>query len=156
MARRNLITLTATLMALAGPAWAACTDATPACLEAAAKSYLDGLVTHDGSKVQFGPQIAIHEHGRTTSMTEAEARAYVDRQVTMKGYRNASYVAADGQVVQLVEIDITFDEADATRMKTTPGDHTLYVANAYRVEKGLIREIDTRFNINAASPSFGR
>lgn len=155
MAGRRNWALAGVLAALAGPA-AACSEATPACLEAAAKSYLDGLVTHDGSKVQFGPQITIYEHGRTTRMNEAQARDYVNKQVAMKGYRNARYVAADGQVVQLVEIDISFGEADATRMKTTPGDHTLYVANAYRVEKGEIREIDTRFNLGAASPSFGK
>lgn len=148
------------LVLQAGPAMAACRDATPACLESAAKSYLDGLATHDGTQVQFAPQVTIFEHGRTTRMSEAEARAYVDHQVPMRGYRNARYVANSGpkggQVVQLVVIDISFGDADAARMKTTPGDHTLYVANAFRIEQGLIREIDTRFNLNAASPSFGR
>jgi hypothetical protein len=142
----------------AGPVQGACTDASKACLAAAAKSYLDGLVTRDGSKVQFGPSITIHEHGRTTPLTEAEARHYVDGQVPMKGYRNLRHIAdaESHTVVQLAEIDLTFGEADATRMKTTPADHTIYVANTFKVEAGLIREIDTRFHLGAASPAFAK
>src|ERR1700742_4272905 len=69
-----------------------CTDNSRTCMIAAATSYLDALVHHDGSKVLFAPDIVRTEQGVERGRGEGELRARLDKEPAMLGYANTRFV----------------------------------------------------------------
>jgi hypothetical protein len=130
----------------AGPAQAQqvkpfCTDDTRACMVAAATSYLEGIVHHDGSKVLFAPDVRRTEEGRETGRGEAALRAALMKMPPMLGYRNTRFVI-DEKARQLVYF--TLLRLDSAFGKPGSPD-TVHLAERFKVEHGLITEIEAIF-----------
>jgi hypothetical protein len=119
-----------------------CTDDSRRCMIAAATSYLDGLVRHDGSKVLFAPNIVRTEQGRDAGKGEAVLRASLDREPPMLGYGNTRFFV-DRQTHQLVYFTLLRLAVDASRQgNPTPGPVTVHLAERFKIEHGLITEIE--------------
>ncbi len=68
-----------------------CTDASRACMIAAATAYLDAIVTHDASKVPFAPDVKRTEGGRITGQGETSIRENTKSQPDMLGHANTRF-----------------------------------------------------------------
>lgn len=125
-----------------------CTDDSRACMIAAATSYLEGIVHHDGSKVLFAPGVRRTEEGRDTGRGEATLRAALVKMPPMLGYRNTRFVV-DEESRQLVYF--TLLRLDSARGK--PGAPvTVHLAERFRIERGLITEIEAIFWTQTGTP----
>jgi hypothetical protein len=133
-----------------------CTDNSRACMIIAATSYLDGLVHHDGSKVLFAPDIVRTEQGRDTGKGEATLRAGLNREPPMLGYANTRFTV-DEKTHQLVYFTLLSLSTDAGRAAVPgPGEKpqgpvTVHVAERFKIEHGLISEIEALFYTQAGT-----
>jgi hypothetical protein len=118
-----------------------CTDSTRACMIAAATSYLEGIVHHDGAKVLFAPDVRRTEQGHDTGRGEAALRAALQKMPPMLGYRNTRFVT-DEKTHQLVYFTLLQLENGFGK----PGSPvTVHLAERFRVDQGLITEIEALF-----------
>ncbi len=130
-----------------------CTDNSRACMIAAAKSYLDGVVTHDGSKVLFAPDVKRTEQGRITGQGEVALRDSTKLQPDMTGHGNTRFFVDEktNNVIAYTLLRIPGTKSDANRKtyadKLTPQPSTVHLAERFKVEKGLITEIEALFTI---------
>ncbi len=131
-----------------------CTDNSRACMIAAATAYLDSIVAHDASKVPFAPNIRRTEQGRVTAEGEAQIRELQKMQPDMAGRTNTRFFVDEPkhEVIAYTLLKVTGTKADASRKTFT--DHspanrrkpsTVHLAERFRVEKGLITEIEAIF-----------
>jgi hypothetical protein len=121
----------------------ACSDESRVCMTAAATSYLEGIVHHDGSKVLFAPDVRRTEQGHDTGRGEATLRAALLKMPPMLGYRNTRFVV-DEKNHQLVYFTLLrLDNAAAIGKPGTPV--TVHLAERFKVEHGLITEIEAIF-----------
>jgi hypothetical protein len=126
-----------------------CTDDSRRCMILAATSYLDGLVHHDGSKVLFAPDIVRTEQGRDAGKGEALLRAKLDKEPPMLGYANTRFTV-DRQTHQVVYYTLLRLATDESQPAPPPGVKplppvTVHLAERFRVEHGLIEEIEALF-----------
>ena len=131
----------------------ACTDDSRQCLIAAATSYLEGLVHHDGSKVLLAPSVIRSEQGHINIRDEATLRKGLDREPAMIGYSNLRFVV-DTETHQLVYYTLLglSMRADQVPAGTPPGPVTVHLAERFKVEHGLITEIEALFYNQAGTP----
>jgi 3'(2'), 5'-bisphosphate nucleotidase len=128
-----------------------CTDDSRACMIAAAKAYLDAIVTHDASKVPFAPNVRRTEGGRVTGEGEANIRENTKSQPDMAGHANTRYVVDEQtkNVVAFTLLRIPGTKADPNRKtmadRLPPQPSTVHLAERFKVEKGLITEIEAIF-----------
>ena len=132
-----------------------CTDDTRRCMIAAATSYLDGLVHHDGSKVLFAPDIVRTEQGHDAGKGEVILRAGLDKEPPMLGYTNTRFII-DREKHQLVYFTLLRLAVDASRQTSAPGSPppgpvTVHLAERFRIEHGLITEIEALFHTQAGT-----
>jgi len=120
----------------------ACTDDSRQCMIAAATSYLEGIVTHDGSKVLFAPDVRRTEEGRDTGQGEATLRAALLKMPPMLDYRNTRFVV-DPETHQLVYFTLLRLENAGGKPGGPPA--TVHLAERFKVEHGLITEIEAIF-----------
>jgi hypothetical protein len=146
--------LTAALFALAlAPAAGAqqvkptCTDDGRDCMIAAAKTYLEALVHHDGSKVLFAHDVVRTEQGRAAGKGEDFLRAHLNREPAMEGYADLRFVVdtETHQVVYYTLLRLAM-RADQAPADTPPGPVTVHLAERFKVEHGLITEIEAIFH----------
>lgn len=119
----------------------ACTDDSRACMIAAATTYLEGIVHHDGSKVLFAPNVRRTELGHDTGQGEATLRAALLKMPPMLGYRNTRFVVDEARH-QLVYFTLLRMESGQGKPGTPV---TVHLAERFKVEHGLITEIEAIF-----------
>jgi hypothetical protein len=128
-----------------------CVRDTRRCMILAATSYLDGLVTHDGSKVLFAPDIVRTEQGRVNGQGEVMLRAGLDREPPMLGYTNTRYVVDERrhQLVYFTLLRLAHDARKGAAPSAAPV--TVHLAERFKVEHGLITEIEALFHTEEGS-----
>ena len=136
-----------------------CTDDSRRCMIVAATSYLDGLVHHDGSKVLFAPDIVRTEQGHDTGKGEAILRAGLDKEPPMLGYSNTRFVVDERhhQLVYFTLLGLSIDATPRANLppgSSPPGPVTVHLAERFKIEHGLITEIEAIFH-NQAGTSEG-
>jgi hypothetical protein len=124
----------------------ACTDNSRQCMITAATSYLEGLVHHDGSKVLLALNVTRSEQGHVNTHDEASLRKSLDHEPAMVGYSNLRFVV-DTETHQLVYYTLLglSMRADQAPAGTPPGPVTVHLAERFKVEHGLITEIEALF-----------
>jgi hypothetical protein len=135
-----------------------CTDDSRQCMITAATSYLEGIVHHDGSKVLFAPDAVRTEQGHDTGKGEATLRAALLKMPPMIGYRNTRFVV-DLETHQLVYYTLLRLDMDGSRVSGNPspaastqaGPVTVHLAERFKIEHGLITEIEAIFTNQAGT-----
>ena len=137
-----------------------CTENSRACMIAAATAYLDSIVAHDASKVPFAPNIRRTEQGHVTADSEAQIRELQKMQPDMAGRRNTRFFVDEPnhEVIAYTLLEVTGTKADAARKTFSdnfPADQkkpsTVHLAERFKVEKGLITEIEAIFQIQVGT-----
>ena len=133
-----------------------CTANSRQCMIIAATTYLDALVHHDGSKVLFASDIVRTEQGIERGKGETELRARLDREPPMLGYANTRFTV-DEKTHQLVYFTLLRLATDESRPAVPgPGEKpqgpvTVHVAERFKIEHGLISEIEALFYTQAGT-----
>ena len=121
-------------------------------LIAAASLYLDGIATHDGSRVPFAPDCRRTEQARITGSSAAELRDSLARMPTMSGRRNTRFVVEErtGSVVAFTQLVLPATDDPAPAGRTYPRGSgkptTVHLAERFRIAGGSIREIEAIFH----------
>ena len=137
-----------------------CTDDSRNCMIAAARSYLEGIVHHDGSRVLFAPDVRRTEQGRETGQGEETLRAALGRMPPMLGYTDTRSIVDEGkkQVVYFTLLRLEIGKPQPMLSEggklSQAGPVTVHLAERFRVEQGLIKEIEAIF-YNQAGTSEG-
>lgn len=133
-----------------------CTDDSKACLEAVAKSYIDGLVSHDGSKIPLASNVRRTENALTNAKGDHEVRESFARTTMVESVGDIRFftVPERGEVVAFFLLNVDLKEEDATATTkagdthykvsvTKPaGTYTVHEAERFKIEKGKITEIE--------------
>ncbi|QGN55847.1 hypothetical protein [Novosphingobium sp. Gsoil 351] len=135
-----------------------CTVQTRACLEAVARSYIDGLVSHDGSNIPLAANVRRTENALTNARGAAEVRESFARTMMVEGAKEVRLFTdvAKGQVIAffLLDVDLKADtgggssstKAGDSEYKvavTKPaGTYTVHEAERFRIAAGKIVEIE--------------
>jgi hypothetical protein len=130
--------------ALAGSAHAAasCVDASRACLIATANTYLDALLSHDGSRIRLAANARRTENGMDTGDGAAAVRKSVSRPTPDEvntGMRDKRWFVDGDQAIAFYLLDTS--TLPPTPLHTT----TVHLVERFRVRRGLIREIEAIF-----------
>jgi len=140
--------------AVAQQAKPVCTDNTRECLITAAESYLTAIVTNDGSKALFHPNVRRTQQGNEPGapfidVGEAVMRKSMDMEPDMLPHRNTRYFVDEEQqtVIYFTLLPTKASNADPDRESYEVGDHdmTVHLAERFKIEKGLITEIEAIF-----------
>lgn len=163
MTLRTIMTLLAgtALIGAAEPASTAkpgCTAQTRACLEAIARSYIDGLINHDGSKIPLAANVRRTENALTNARGANEVRESFARTTMVEGAKEVRLFTdvAKGQVIAFFLLDVDLKpetgggsgstKAGDTEYKvavTKPaGTYTVHEAERFRIVAGRITEIE--------------
>ncbi len=135
---------------------AGCTAQTRACLEAVARTYVDALVSHDGSKIPLAANVRRTENALTNARGPHEVRESFARTTMVEGARDVRMFTdvASGDVLVLFRLDVDLKPADAgsvTRSGDTEykvavtkpaGTYTVHEAERFRIRRGQITEIE--------------
>jgi hypothetical protein len=132
-------------LAAAGPAAAQpaspplCTDGSRACLIRTATSYLDAIVSHDGSKARLAPDVRRTVNGRE-KRGEAALRDSIGQEPPMAGYDNLRWVVDEqtGRVAAFALLRVT-------AQRGTGQPQTVHLAERITVKDGLITEIEALY-----------
>lgn len=135
-----------------------CTEQTRACLEAVARSYIDGLVSHDGSKIPLADTVRRTENALTNAKGPNEVRESFARTTMVEKAKDIRLFTdvEKGEVVAffLLDVDLKAEEgggsattkAGDTEYKvavTKPaGTYTVHEAERFRIVDGKITEIE--------------
>jgi 3'(2'), 5'-bisphosphate nucleotidase len=134
-----------------------CTDNSRACMIAAATAYLDAIVTHDASKVPFAANVKRTEQGRITGQGDVALRDSTKLQPDMAGHANTRFFVDEktNNVIAYTLLRIPGTKADPSRKtyadKLPPQPSTVHLAERFKVEKGLITEIEALFTIEGGT-----
>jgi len=110
-----------------------CAGARRDCLIAVANTYLDGLMTADGSKVKFAPNVRRTQNGGRIQEGEASLRASVAKE--RLAFRRNFRAFADERSGNVVAVWLTGTD-------TPTNKSTAHVIERLKVERGLITEIE--------------
>jgi hypothetical protein len=133
-----------------------CTDNSRACMEAVARSYIDALVSHDGSRIPLAPDVRRTENALTNAKGEAEVRESFVRTTMVESTSNIRFFTDvdQRQVVAffLLNVDLKAQDANSTTKAgnteykvavTKPaGTYTVHEAERFHIVDGKIREIE--------------
>jgi hypothetical protein len=135
-----------------------CTVQTRACLETVARTYIDGLVSHDGSKVPLAPNVRRTENALTNARGPHEVRESFVRTTMVESTKGVRFFTdvEKGEVVAffLLNVDLKADagggdtttKAGDTEYEvavTKPaGTYTVHEAERFKIRNGLIEEIE--------------
>ena len=128
-----------------------CTEDTRACMIQAATAYLDSIVNHDASAVPFAPDVKRTEQGRITAMGESAIRESQKLQPDMAGHVNTRFFVEESShnVIAFTLLRVTGRKADPNRRtfsnEAERDPFTVHLAERFKVEKGLITEIEAIF-----------
>jgi hypothetical protein len=137
--------------AQAGPVAGACTDDSRECMIAAAASYLEGIVHHDGSRVPFAPEVIRTEQGKITGRGATELRSSQAKELDSMSYSNTRFFVDEKQHNVFYFTLLRISAADSL---TAPGREprpstkpmTIHLAERIKVEHGLITEIEAIYS----------
>lgn len=138
----------AALPAMAQSVKPICRDGSRACLIQTAATYVAALASSDASKVPLAPNVRVTKLAKPVSQGEAQVRAYLSREAPSTGYRNARYVVdeATGEVAAFFLLGVELKEPRASAAEpdklNPPGQMTIHLAERFRIEHGLITEIE--------------
>ncbi|WP_404479949.1 hypothetical protein [Novosphingobium sp. BL-52-GroH] len=135
---------------------AGCKEKTRACLESVARSYIDALVSHDGSKIPLTPDVRRTEQGLTNAKGEHEVRESFVRTNMVESTTDVRLYTdvAKGEVIAFFLLNVDLKEADANATTkagdtdykvavTKPaGTYTVHEAERFGIVGGKIREIE--------------
>lgn len=135
-----------------------CTENSRACMERVARAYIDGLVSHDGSKVPLAPNVRRTENALTNAKGAGEVReSFVRTDMVESTTGVRLFVDPEkGEVIAffLLNVDLkaskgggdTTTKAGDTEYEvavTKPaGTYTVHEAERFRIRNGLIEEIE--------------
>lgn len=128
-----------------------CTQDTRACMIQAATAYLDSIVNHDASTVPFAPDVKRTEQGRITAMGESAIRESQKLQPDMAGHVNTRFFVEESShnVIAFTLLRVTGRKADPDRQTFSNvaerDPFTVHLAERFKVEQGLITEIEAIF-----------
>jgi hypothetical protein len=153
--------LAATSLLLPGTAQAAqpgCTEKSRACLEAVARSYIDGLVSHNGDAIPLAPGVRRTENALTNARGADEVRESFVRTTMVERARDVRFYTdvERGEVVAFFMLDIDLKQGEgaddaATKAGDTEyqvavtkpaGTYTVHEAERFKIENGKIVEIE--------------
>ena len=124
----------------------ACTDPSRACLIAAAKSYLDAVVTHEGSKVLLHPDVRRTQNGRTTAEGDAAIRASMAKEPDMLPHKNTRWFVDREQnaaiAFTLFIVQPTNADPQRPAYSSNGKGATTHLAERFRIQDGVITEIE--------------
>ena len=145
----------ATSAALAKPG---CTDNGSACIELVARSYIDGLISHDGSKIPLADNVRRTENALTNAKGPAEVRESFARTGMVEAARDVRMFVDErkGEVVVLFLLDVDLKETNGGGSATTKagnteykvavtkpaGTYTVHEAERFKVVNGKITDIE--------------
>lgn len=133
-----------------------CTENSRACMEAVARSYIDALVAHDGSKIPLAPDVRRTENALTNAKGEAEVRESFARTTMVESTPSIRFFTDvdKRQVIAffLLNVDLKEEDANATtkagdteyKVATVKpaGTYTVHEAERFHIVDGKIREIE--------------
>ena len=128
-----------------------CIDDNRDCMISAAEAYLDALITHDASNVPFAKMARRTEQGAVTAVGEQALRDSTKLQPDMTEHANTRYFVDEqtNNVVVYTLLRIPGTKADPNRKSYSdgrePSPSTAHLAERFKVEKGLITEIEALF-----------
>ena len=153
-----LATIIAASSAAAQTAKPSCTANTQACMETAARAYIAGLLSHDGSKVPLAPNVRRTENALTNARGENEVRESFVRTDMVEATRDIRLYTdvAKGEVIAFFRLDVDLKEGKGGGEATTKagdteykvavtkpaGTYTVHEAERFKVRNGLIEEIE--------------
>ncbi|MDH7973231.1 hypothetical protein QH494_13665 [Sphingomonas sp. AR_OL41] len=134
-----------------------CVDTGRACLEAVARTYIDGLLAHSGAKIPLAPDARRTENALTNARGEEIRESFVrtDMIEAIKDIRFYTDVSK-GEVVAFFLLDIDLKEHNGGGQSTTmaggteyrvaitkpAGTYTVHEAERFRIKNGLIHEVE--------------
>lgn len=135
-----------------------CTDASRACLESVARTYIDGLVSHSGAKVPLAPTVRRTENALTNARGPDEVRESFVRTTMVERARDIRLFVdvAKGDVIAFFALDIDLKDHNGGGSGTTragnteyevavtkpAGTYTVHEAERFHIKRGLIHEIE--------------
>jgi len=123
-----------------------CTDASSQCVISSASKYIDALVSHDGSQVPLAANAYRTENGNVTGTSGDGIRNDLN---TNQGDKAISDVR-DIRWFVSGDVATAFYLFDTTLpgQPTAPHTTTVHLAERFKVDQGLIRQIEAIFWIN--------
>lgn len=144
--------------ALAAPANMGCTAKTRACLEAVAKSYVDALVSHDGSKIPLALDVRRTEGALTNATGISEVVESFARTTMVESTTDVRYYTDvdKGEVLVFFLLNVDLKQGAGGGDVTTkagkseykvatsvpPGTYTVHEAERFKIVAGKIHEIE--------------
>ena len=124
-----------------------CHDSSADCMISAATKYINALVSHDPSDVPFVPDVRRRENGINTGDSAAAIRRSLSPPTpnqVITGARDIRWFvdAKSNDAIAYYLLDVA----------TTP-PQVVHLAERFRVEHGLITEIEAIFSVNAIQTS---
>jgi hypothetical protein len=135
-----------------------CTANNRACMEAVARSYIDALISHDGSKIPLTPDVRRTENALTNARGEFEVRESFARTTMVERARDIRFYTdvEKGEVVAFFRLDIDLKEETGGGDSTTKagdteyqvsvtkpaGTYTVHEAERFKIRNGRISEIE--------------
>jgi hypothetical protein len=123
-----------------------CTDPSSACVTAAAGKYINALVTHHAADVPLAANAYRTENGMVTGTSGAAIRNDLETNAgdkAISGVRDVRWFVAGDVATAFYLMDTT-----APNQPTAPHTTTVHLAERFKVDKGLIRQIEAVFWIS--------
>lgn len=124
-----------------------CTDNSRACLVATATTYIEALTRHDAVTVPFAPDVRRTEQNRESATSEHFIRQHTITQPDMEGHvGDRFFVDLDTRnVVVFTRLRVPGKANPRRPPAPAPPPTTVHLAERFKVEHGLIREIEAIF-----------
>jgi hypothetical protein len=116
-----------------------CTDSSRSCKIATANTYLDALLSHDGSKIRLAPNARRTQNGSVTAENAEEIRTSLTSPTpddVNTGIRDKRWFVAGEHVTAFFLLDTS--TLPPSPLHTT----TVHLVERFRVRRGLIHEIE--------------
>jgi hypothetical protein len=135
-----------------------CADDSRACMEAAARAYINALVTHDGSAVPLAPNVRRTENALTNARGANEVRESFVRTDMVESVKDVRLFVdgAKGEVIAFFLLNVDLKDTNGGGQSSTKaggteyevavtkpaGTYTVHEAERFRIRRGLIEEIE--------------
>jgi hypothetical protein len=138
-----------------------CTNNTEHCMISAATTYLDALVSHDASHIRLDPNVVRTEQGHNTGT----GTAAIIKSVSLRTFdeviidRRDTRWFVDKPNHEAVAFYILDIGAPPSRLvpfvRPTVATGTVHLSERFKVDNGLITQIEAIFSINSTTPCEG-